>query len=332
MSAINQTSPIRPAATRRRRTPRAGWAGRSGRGRALAPALAAALFAALFADRAQTRAASPSEPSDAPALASVVGAPRTVTIGEGDTLLDVAERNRLGFERVARLNPDLDVWLPPTGARVRIPTFHVLPDTPHEGLVVNLPELQLYDYAVDRERPEVFALAIGDELDPSLVGRFQIGAKRADPVWHVPASIRAEKPELPAAVPPGPDNPLGPYWLTIGQTSYGIHGTNNRWSIGREATHGCLRLYNDEVERLYARTRTGTRIEIVYQTVKVGRRDGVVYVEAHPDRYRRDPDRLARALETLAAHGLADPDTASLVRQVVEAARGEPVAIAVLPD
>jgi L,D-transpeptidase ErfK/SrfK len=265
-------------------------------------------------------------------LAPLIGAPSVDRIAEGDTLLDIAERHRLGFERVARLNPTLDAWIPPPGARVRLPTYHVLPDAPHEGLVVNLPELQLYDYGVDRERPEVLALAIGDELDPSLIGRFRVGNKRANPVWNVPASIRAERPELPAQVPPGPDNPLGPYWLTIGQTSYGLHGTNNRWSIGREATHGCLRLYNDVVERLFERTRTGTPIRIVYQTVKLGVQDGIVYVEAHPDRYRRDPDRALRAIAQLEQHGLVDEDVRSRLRDVIERASGEPVAIAVLPD
>lgn len=253
-------------------------------------------------------------------------------VGPGDTLLDIAERHRLGFERVARLNPGLDPWIPTQGARVRLPTQHVLPDAPHEGLVVNLPELQLYDYGADRENPEILALAIGDELDPSLVGTFRVGRKRANPVWHVPASIRAERPELPAEVPPGPDNPLGPFWLTIGQTSYGIHGTNNRWSIGREATHGCLRLYNDEVERLFARTRTGAPVRILYQTVKLGSRDGIVYVEAHPDRYRRDPDRLVDARARLAEWGLDDDETLSILERAIEAARGEPIAIGVLPD
>ena len=272
------------------------------------------------------------EAADLPPLAPLIGAPSVDRIGEGDTLLDIAERHRLGYERVARLNPTLDAWIPPPGARVRLPTYHVLPDAPHEGLVVNLPELQLYDYGVDRERPEVMALAIGDELDPSLIGRYRVGNKRANPVWNVPASIRAERPELPAQVPPGPDNPLGPYWLTIGQTSYGLHGTNNRWSIGREATHGCLRLYNDVVERLFHRTRTGTPIRIVYQTVKLGVQDGIVYVEAHPDRYRRDPDRVERALAQLEQHGLVDDEVRRRLREVIERASGEPVSIAVLPD
>ncbi|MBY0401471.1 L,D-transpeptidase family protein [Myxococcota bacterium] len=260
----------------------------------------------------------------------MIGEPSVAIVAAGETLLDVAERHRLGFERIARLNPDLDPWIPAAGARVRLPTFHILPDAPREGLVVNLPELQLYDFGVDRENPEVMALAIGDELDPSLVGRFRIGRKRAQPVWHVPASIRAERPELPETVAPGPDNPLGPFWLTIGATSYGLHGTNNRWSIGREATHGCLRLYNDVVERLFARTRVGTPIGILYQTFKLGTRDGVVYVEAHPDRYDRDPDRRVRAEAMLEALGIDDPDARETLARAIEEARGEPIPLGLL--
>jgi L,D-transpeptidase ErfK/SrfK len=285
----------------------------------------ALLAIALFA------ASASGKPAPVP-LADLVGAASSDVVGAGDTLLDVAERHRLGFERVTRMNPTLDPWIPESGSRVRLPTLHVLPDAPHQGLVVNLPELQLYDYGVSASEPEVLALAIGDELDPSLIGEFRVGAKRANPVWHVPESIRAEKPELPAEVPPGPDNPLGPYWLSIGKTSYGIHGTNNRWSIGREATHGCLRLYNDEIERLFARTKTGTRVRLVYQSVKLGLRDGIVYVEAHPDRYGREPDRLARASARLAELGVDDEATLARLRAAIEDARGEALGIAVLPD
>jgi len=265
-------------------------------------------------------------------LAELIGAASSDLVAAGDTLLDVAERHRLGFERVARLNPKLDPWIPEVGARVQLPTLHVLPDAPHEGLVVNLPELQLYDFGAGANAPEVLALAIGDEVDPSLIGEFRVGQKRANPVWRVPKSIRAEKPELPAEVPPGPDNPLGPYWLTIGSTSYGIHGTNNRWSIGREATHGCLRLYNDAIERVYARTKTGTRVRILYQTVKLGRRGAIVYVEAHPDRYGRDPDRLTRATARLAELGIEDESAFASLRAAIDDVRGEPIGIAVLPD
>src|SRR5215831_12835438 len=200
------------------------------------------------------------------ALPPVVGLPAAEMVGPDDTVLDIAWEHRLGFDRVARLNPEINVWIPDPGTVVRLPTEHVLPDRPWHGLVINVPEMQLYDFTqLGAPEPQIFAIAIGDQMDPSLTGEYRVGQKREHPVWTVPASIRAEKPELPPVVPPGPDNPLGDHWMTIGNTTYGIHGTNNRWSIGREATHGCVRLYNDEMDRLYARIPPGTPIRLVYQ-------------------------------------------------------------------
>jgi len=265
----------------------------------------------------------PQPPPDLAAIPPLVGAPPNDLIEPGDTLLDVAYRHRLGFDRVARLNPGVHHWIPAPGTVVQLPTEHILPDAPRTGLVINVPEMQLYDYTVGPE-PEVFAIAIGDQMDPSLVGAFRIGRKREHPTWTVPASIRAEKPQLPAVVPPGPDNPLGDHWMTIGTTSYGVHGTNNPWSIGREATHGCIRLYNDEIARLYARTRERTPIRLAYQTVKVGQRDGTIYVEAHPDLYGREPERTTVALQRIYELGLADFVDPLAVQRVAEEARGAP--------
>ena len=112
-------------------------------------------------------------------------------------------------------------------------------------------------------------------------------------------------PSYPPWCPPGPDNPLGSRWLTIGRTSYGIHGTNVRWSIGREATHGCLRLYEDDIRRLFGRVREGTRLQIVYQTAKWGGDGKQIFLEVHPDLYGLRRDRLA-ALEVPRALGLLE--------------------------
>jgi L,D-transpeptidase ErfK/SrfK len=206
---------------------------------------------------------------DAPGLAAVVGQPSTDVIGEGDTLLDMALRNRVGFSAVERLNPGVDVWMPPAGTTVALPTSMILPDAPHEGLVINVPEMRLYDFTVGPV-PEIFAIAIGDDVDTTPQGDFRIGAKRVDPVWHVPESIRRAHPELPARVAPGPDNPLGDRWMTIGTSSYGIHGTNIEWSIGRIATHGCIRLYTADIHALYDRVPVGTPVHLRYQTTKIG--------------------------------------------------------------
>ena len=281
-------------------------------------------------------------------LAPVIGELRNELIDDPeDTVLDVAYRNRLGFDRIARLNPDVNVWIPDPGAVIRLPTEHVLPDVPWKGLVVNVPEMQLFDFTQKVEpeqdeseggargepRPavEIFAIAIGDSIDPSLVGQFKVGKKRENPAWHVPKSILAERPELPPVVPPGPDNPLGPFWMTIGNTSYGIHGSNNEWSIGREATHGCIRLYNDQIEKLWRRTKEGTPLRLIYQTVKLGQRDHTIFVEAHPDTYGRDPAREVAAVERLHSLDLWRYVDEAAFRRAISDAVGIPIAIGTLP-
>jgi L,D-transpeptidase ErfK/SrfK len=215
---------------------------------------------------------------------------------------------------------------------VRLPTEYVLPDAPHLGLVINVPELRLFDYTRDAEAPTVLPIAVGDIGDPTPLGQFKVGRKRIDPIWTVPDSIRAENPSLPAVVPAGPDNPLGDRWLTLGSTTYGIHGTNNLWSIGREATHGCVRLYNTDMRALFDRIPIGTPVRIVYQRVKLGRRGSALVLEAHSDRYDKDFDPLPALLARLIAYenlGLVERGSVdeAQVRRVVEEARGVPVQI-----
>jgi L,D-transpeptidase ErfK/SrfK len=262
-------------------------------------------------------------------LRPVVGSDGNAIVQKGETLLDVAYQHRLGYQAVTRLNPEVDPWIPDPGTVVRLPTRLILPPGAEQGIVVNLPEMRLFDYTV-QGGPEVFALAIGDQADRSIIGEFRVGKKRENPTWYVPESIRTEKPDLPASVPPGPDNPLGTRWMTIGNTSYGIHGTNVRWSIGREATHGCLRLYEDEIVRLYARVREGTPLQIVYEPIKWGRDGDRIYLEAHPDLYGLRPDRLA-ALEVPRALGFLHAIDLEAVLTTLEQSRGIPVPVGTLP-
>jgi L,D-transpeptidase ErfK/SrfK len=267
-----------------------------------------------------------------PPLGPVLGAESWEYTHENDTLLDVAARSGVGFIPLVALNPGVDVWVPPENTRVRLPTDYTLPDAPRTGIVINVPEMRLYDYTGDPNAPTVLAVAVGDIQDPTPIGEFRVGGKRVDPVWNVPESIRAERPDLPAVVPAGPDNPLGDRWLTLGTSSYGIHGTNNLWSIGREATHGCVRLYNDDMRALFDRVPVGTRVRIIYQRVKLGQRDGSVFVEAHADPYDRDFDPLPATLAKLVALdalGIVDGGSVreSEVRRVIAESRGVPVRV-----
>ena len=274
-------------------------------------------------------AAGGADPDPSPSLRPLVGRIEKALVGADDTLLDIAFEKRLGYQAVERLNPEVDPWIPVPGTVVLLPTRFILPDADAEGLVINIPEMRLFDFTVD-DGPEVFSVAIGDQADPSILGDFRVGKKRKDPTWYVPESICAEGRGLPAQVPAGPDNPLGSRWMTIGRTSYGIHGTNVRWSIGREATHGCLRLYEDEIQRLYDRVPEGTRIQIVYQPYKWGAQGDRIYFEAHPDLYGLMPDRLA-AFELPRALGLLHAIDIQLAWRTLEEGRGIPVEVGRLP-
>jgi len=270
-------------------------------------------------------------PPDPSRLAPIVGARARTVVQEGETLLDIAFSFGLGFEQVARLNRRVDVWIPEPGTPIELPTQAILPSGAAEGLVINVPEMRLYDFSVEGT-PRVIAVSVGEPEDPTPLGEFRIGQKRVDPDWRVPESIRRERPELPSTVPAGPDNPLGDRWMTLGSSSYGIHGTNNRWSVGLDATHGCVRLYNREMHELFDRVPEGTRVRIVYQTVKLGRRADGIFIEAHPDLYARVGDPLAATriqLRSLGLDGLVDR---GLVERTVREAQGTPVRVGSVPE
>jgi L,D-transpeptidase ErfK/SrfK len=265
-----------------------------------------------------------------PWVSELIGEPRRIVISAETTLLDIAWKERLGYQGIARLNPHVDPWLPAPDTEIELPSWSVLPDAPRSGLVINLPELRAYDFTRP-EAPRVHAIAIGSADWQTPLGAFRAGRRRAEPVWYVPASIRGEHPELPATVPPGPANPLGSHWITIGETSYGLHGTNNRWSIGRLSTHGCVRFYDDVMQALFEELPAAAPIRLVYQTLKLGARDGRLYLEAHPDPYARaarERDELFVRLMVLRLRGLAEDsiDPAHVERTVREA-RGVPVEI-----
>ena len=260
----------------------------------------------------------------------IVGEEGGHLVEPGQTLHDVAFLHRLGFDAVQRLNPELDPWLPPAGTVVRLPTLFALPPAESEGLVINLPEMRLYDFTSNGP-VRVLAVAIGDPDDPTPIGNFKIGQKRADPVWFVPASIRAEKPDLPTQVPPGEDNPLGSRWMTLGRSSYGIHGTNVKWSIGREATHGCVRLYEDTMEALFDRIDEGVRVTLIYEPFKWGTNGRDLFLEVHPDIYGKHPDALASALALPRQLGLLPRLDLERVWLAVERAEGMPTPVGSLP-
>jgi len=199
-----------------------------------------------------------------------------------DTLHEIARRFDLGYVELVAANPGIDPWLPGEGTELILPTAHLLPDAPREGIVINLAEMRLYYFEEPGAAPESYPIAIGREGRNTPLGTTQVVRKTENPTWYPPASIRAEKPELPPVVPPGPDNPLGAYALYLGWPAYLIHGTNKPWGIGRQASAGCIRMYPEDIERLFARVPVGTTVTVVNQPVKIAWIGDELFVEVHP--------------------------------------------------
>jgi len=221
-----------------------------------------------------------------------VGQDQTVETVYEDTLYDLAHRYSLGSEELIRVNPGIDPWLPGAGKQLVIPGRHILPTGPRAGVVVNLPEHRLYYYPKPKgagpQQVITYPVSIGKMDWHTPLGLTTVISKQKDPSWFPPASVRkeheADGDPLPAKVPPGPDNPLGRYAMRLaaGGGTYMIHGTNNPIAVGLAVTHGCIRMYPEDVEALYRLVPVGTPVRIVNEPVKVAWVDGELLLEAHP--------------------------------------------------
>ncbi len=224
------------------------------------------------------------DPGAATFVASaLVGVVQAYVTHYDDTLLDVARASGLGYTEMVVANPEVDPWLPGEGTEVVLPTGHLLPDGAREGILINLGDHRLYFFPGKGEPVLSYPIGVGREGWATPIGRTTILRKKKDPSWYPPPSVRAEKPELPSVVPPGPENPLGGHAMYLGFESYLLHGTNSPWGVGRRVSHGCIRLYPEDIADLFERVAIGTPVEIVDQTVKFAWIEGELFMEAHPE-------------------------------------------------
>ncbi|MGE0383742.1 MAG: L,D-transpeptidase family protein [Gammaproteobacteria bacterium] len=221
---------------------------------------------------------------------SLVGELQTIRTVRSDMFPALGVRYNQGFGELKWANPDVPPFTPGEGAQVVIPSQYVLPRAAREGIVVNAPEMRLYYYPKPKRGEPAFVIthpiSIGREDWRTPHGVTSVVSKKTDPTWYPPASIRKEHAAsgdpLPKAVPPGPDNPLGKYAMKLGLPGYLIHGTNKDYDIGMRVTHGCMRLYNHDIERLFPQVPVGTPVRIVNQPVKLGVHGEELYIEVHP--------------------------------------------------
>ncbi|GLK90122.1 L,D-transpeptidase family protein [Pseudomonas turukhanskensis] len=247
-----------------------------------APAVARSLsLAALFAVGPAAALQFPLPPPGE----DIIGQVQVITAKYEDTFADLGVANDLGQSEMVAANPGVDAWLPGAGTQVILPTRFILPPGPREGIVINLAEYRLYYFPKGENVVYTYPLGIGREGWGSPVSSTTITAKTPNPTWTPPASIRAEHAAdgdiLPAVVPAGPNNPLGPFKFSLGVPGYLIHGSNKKYGIGMRVSHGCFRMLNNNVLELSKLVPVGTKVRILNEPYKFGVSGGKVYLEAH---------------------------------------------------
>ena len=266
---------------------------------------------------------------------NVVGSTQVIAAEYEDTFVKLARRYNLGFEELKHANPDVDPWLPGEGTEIVLPTQFVLPSAPHRGVVINLPELRLYYYpANDPGRVITHPVSIGRMEWGTPLGQAQIVAKAEKPAWYPPESIRrehaAEGRPLPRVVLPGPDNPLGDYAMRLSIPGYLIHGTNKPSGLGMRVTHGCIRMFPEDIEGLFGTVPIGTPVHIVNQPYKLAWSENGFYLEAHPPLDEETVDsawtmtQLTRAFVAATEEGQGANFDWELAELAVERSRGVP--------
>src|SRR5262249_47087823 len=217
----------------------------------------------------------------------IAGNERSYTIAPGDTVWSVTGRftmSRALFDAFNAL-PDPNHLRP--GTPVWISDRHIVPRRRPDGIVIDLANRTLYWFGRGALRAR-FPVGVGRLGWATPPGRYRIVGRRVDPVWHVPVSVQEEMRErgekVETVVGPGPEDPLGKYWIQLPAAGYGLHGTNAPASVGKYATHGCLRLLAEHVERLYHEAADGTPVEVIHEPLKLARNAaGTVYLEVHRD-------------------------------------------------
>lgn len=235
---------------------------------------------------------------------SIVGEIELVAADASMTLLDIAREYGFGYYDIKLLNPDIDTWMPDNGEIIQLPSKFILPNAAREGIVINIPEMRLYYFPETEEGQSAqvitYPIGIAKQGWVTPYKKTQVIGKKKNPDWRPPESIKHEYEEagiiLPDVVEAGPDNPLGDYALQLGLPAYLIHGTNKPSGVGMRVSHGCIRLYPEDIEELFERVELGTVVNIINQPYKIGESDNVLYLEVHPplsdieDEYQDNPD------------------------------------------
>jgi L,D-transpeptidase ErfK/SrfK len=260
-----------------------------------------------------------------PQAVTVVGHIQHYRIKKGDDLLELARHYDLGYTELGALYRHWDPFLPRVGAEITIPTMWIVPNNHGNQIIVNTGEMRLYYYIKKDTQVYTFPIGMGvlDFRTPQ--GKFRVINKKVHPTWHIPKALQAKYGM--AEMPPGPDNPLGDYKLTLSWGDYGIHGTAMPLGVGRMVSHGCTRMYPEDIKKLFPMVPVGTSVEYIYEPAKIGFRQGRIYLSVHEDVYFKIRSMILHVLQMLEQRGLADQVNMRQVMRAVEEQNGMPVDI-----
>jgi L,D-transpeptidase ErfK/SrfK len=260
-----------------------------------------------------------------PNAVTVVGNIQHYRIKKGDDLLDLARHFGLGYSEIGVMYRQWDPFLPPVGAEMTIPTMWIVPNNRGNKIIVNTGAMRLYYYIKNDTQVYTFPIGMGVLDFKTPQGKFRVIEKKVNPTWHIPKSLQ-KKYEM-TAMPPGPDNPLGEYKLTLSWGDYGIHGTAMPLGVGRMVSHGCTRMYPEHIKKLFPMVPMGASVEYVYEPALIGFRQGRTYLSVHEDVYFKIPSMILHVLNMIEQRGLADQVDMRKVMQTVEEHHGNPVDI-----
>ncbi|MBF0321012.1 MAG: L,D-transpeptidase family protein [Nitrospirae bacterium] len=259
---------------------------------------------------------------------TLIGVPQTYKITGDDTLLDIARVFGIGYNAITEANPKVDPWVPAEGITINIPTQWIIPEILENAILINLAEMRLYSFFTFNGHRFVksYPIGIGREGFNTPEGLFRITHKVENPVWRPTKRMLDETPDLDPIVPPGPDNPLGDYWLQLSIPTYGIHGTNKPYSVGRRISSGCIRLYPEDIDDLYNYVKIKTPVKIINEPVKLAVHENAVYIEVHANGLNAD-ELMGKALVLLRGKDLYRYVDPKLLKSAIDGATGLPTII-----
>ena len=248
------------------------------------------------------------------------------TVKKGDSFASIGARYGVAAAVLARANK-LKTYAPlGRGQVIDVDNRHIVPGDVDDGILINLPQRMLFFFC-EGTLAAYYPVGLGRPTWPTPTGSFEVLELRENPVWTVPESIQREMALegkiVKKSVPPGPDNPLGDFWMGLSIGSYGIHGTIAPLSIYGFRTHGCIRLHPDDAAELFSKVSVGQPGEIIYEPVLLARLDnGRIFIEVHRDVYNKGLDPMETVHQLADSNKLSDMIDWMEVQAVLKAHEG----------